>query len=59
MRTQKPDVAHKHLANSKRIFLNLVQKVRSFDRGVEKRFVDARDYEGLEMAVMDHLMGVR
>jgi xylose isomerase len=59
LRTQKPDVAHKHLANSKRIFLNLVQKVRSFDRAVEKQFVDARDYEGLELAVIDHLMGVK
>jgi xylose isomerase len=57
MRTQKPEVATRHLANSRRIFLRLVEKVRSFDKKVEKQFVDARDYEGLELAVMEHLMG--
>jgi len=59
MRTQKADVATKHLANSRRIFLALVEKVRSFDRNVEKQFIDARDYEGLEMAHLAHLMGIR
>jgi hypothetical protein len=34
-----------------------VEKVRSFDKKVEKQYVAARDYEGLEMAVMKHLMG--
>ena len=59
MRTQKADVAHKHLANSRKIFLSLVEKVRSFDKTAEKQFIAARDYEGLELAVMNHLMGVR
>jgi xylose isomerase len=57
MRTQKPDLATKHLANSKRIFLRLVEKVRTFDRSLEQQFIRNRDYEGLEMAIMDHLMG--
>jgi len=57
MRTQKAEVATRHLANSRRIFLRLIEKVRSFDKKVEKQFVDARDYEGLELAVMEHLMG--
>ena len=59
MRTQKADVATKHLANSRRIFLALAEKVRTFDKKVEKQFLDARDYEGLEMAVLSHLMGVK
>ena len=59
MRTQKADVATKHLANSRRIFLALVEKVRTFDRKLEKQFIDARDYEGLEMAHLAHLLGQR
>src|SRR5206468_2166720 len=59
MRTQKAEVATKHLANSRRIFLALVEKVRTFDRKLEKHFIDARDYEGLEMAHLAHLLGQR
>ena len=33
MRTQKAEVAEKHLANSKAIFLRLVEKVRTFPQG--------------------------
>jgi xylose isomerase len=58
MRTQKAEAATKHLANSRRIFLALVEKVRTFDRKVEKQFIDSRDYEGLEMAHLAHLMGI-
>jgi xylose isomerase len=57
MRTQKADVATKHLSNSKRIFLRLVEKFRSFDRALEQQFLRNRDYEGLEIAIMDHLLG--
>jgi xylose isomerase len=57
MRTQKAEVATKHLANSKRFFLRLVEKVRTFDKNVEAQFIKSRDYEGLEAAVMEHLMG--
>jgi xylose isomerase len=59
MRTQKAEVATKHLSNSRKIFLALVEKVRSFDKNVEKQLVAARDYEGLEMAHIAHLMGVK
>jgi len=59
MRTQKPDVATKHLANSRRIFLHLVEKVRTFDKKLEQQFIANRDYEGLEMAILNHLMGVK
>jgi xylose isomerase len=58
MRTQKAEAATKHLANSRRIFLALVEKARTFDWKIEKQFIDARDYEGLEMAHLAHLMGI-
>lgn len=57
MRTQKPEVATKHLSNSKAIFLKLVEKVRSFPRDVERQCIENRDYEELEMAVVSHLLG--
>ena len=59
MRTQKADAATKHLSNSRKIFLHLVEKVRTFDKKLEQQFVSQRDYEGLEMAVLDHLMGTK
>ncbi|MEA2711932.1 MAG: xylose isomerase [Phycisphaerales bacterium] len=59
MRTQKAESATKHLSNSRKTFLALVEKVRTFDKSLEKQFVDARDYEGLEMAHLAHLMGVK
>ena len=58
MRTQKAEVATKHLENSRRIFLHLLEKVRTWDRRLEEQYVAARDYEGLEMAILEHLMGV-
>lgn len=58
MRTQKADVATRHLDNSRRIFLWLVEKVRTFDREVERQCIANRDYEALELAVLRHLMGV-
>jgi xylose isomerase len=58
MRTQKTDVAHKHLSNSRTVFLRLVEKVRTFPKDVEQQCIAARDYEALELAVLEHLMGV-
>ncbi len=58
MRTQKGECVTAHLENSKKIFLHLVDKVRSFDKNLEKQLIEARDYEALEMAVMAHIMGV-
>jgi xylose isomerase len=57
MRTQKQDVATKHLANSRTIFLRLVELVRSLDKSKVKELVKQRDYEELDMLVIDHLMG--
>jgi xylose isomerase len=58
MRTQKANAATKHLSNSRAMFLHLVEKVRSFDPEVERQCVADRDYEALEMAILEHLMGV-
>jgi len=57
MRTQKPQSATRHLANSRHLFLALVEKVRTFDRGLEARSIADRDYEALDLAVLEHLMG--
>ncbi len=58
MRTQRAEVATTHLSNSRRIFLALVEKARTFDTKAEKQMIAARDYEALEMAVIKHLMGI-
>ncbi len=58
MRTQKPETAMKHLSNSRSIFLSLVEKVRTFPKDLERQLIKDRDYESLELAVLEHLMGV-
>ncbi|MGQ9576906.1 MAG: TIM barrel protein [Thermoguttaceae bacterium] len=57
MRTQKPEVATRHLANSRAIFLRLVEKVRTFPKHLYEQCIAQRDYEALEMAVIEHLLG--
>jgi xylose isomerase len=58
MRTQRQERATAHLANSRTIFLHLVEKVRTADKKLEHQFIEARDYEALEAYTMRHLMGV-
>ncbi len=58
MRTQKAAVATAHLANSRKVFLALVDKARSFDTKQEAALIDDRNYEALELLVLDHLMGL-
>jgi xylose isomerase len=58
MRTQAGVPVTAHLENSRRIFLHLVEKVRTWDRDRETELRAARDYEALELAVMEHLLGV-
>ena len=58
MRTQKRDKSFQHLASSLDTFKFLLDKVRSYDRGLEAEYVKARDYEGLDAYVLRHLMGV-
>jgi xylose isomerase len=57
MRTTKPEDATKHLANSKKIFDHVLQLVRSVDAKKVEAFRAARDYEGLEIYIVEKLMG--
>jgi xylose isomerase len=57
MRTQKQDVATKHLSNSRAIFLGLVELARSLDQGKVGQLIAERDYEELDMLIVNHLMG--
>lgn len=57
LRTQKADNRVAHLANSKRFFELMVEKVRSFDRKAEAELIAARDYEALERLIIEHLLG--
>lgn len=59
MRTQKGGPVTDHLKNSREIFNHLVEKVRTYDRKLEQQYIDARDYEALELYVLKHLMGVK
>ena len=57
MRTQKKEVSTKHLRNSRLIFLRLVELVRSLDDARVERLVRDRDYEELDLLIMQHLTG--
>ena len=57
MRSQKQDVATKHLTNSRTIFLRLVELVRSLDQSKVDQLIAERDYEELDMLIVNHLMG--
>lgn len=57
MRTQKREFSMKHLAHSKEIFLWLVEKVRTFDKKLQKELIAQRDYEELNRYSIAHLLG--
>ena len=57
MRTQKADVATKHLSNSLEMFHLLLEKSRSIDDKIIASLVEERDYEELDIYIMKHLMG--
>ena len=56
MRTQKQDVATKHLSNSRTIFLHLVDLIRSLDQKNVEKLIAERDYEELDLLIINHLM---
>ena len=58
MRTTTDDCSYKHLQNSLRIFKALKEKARRFDYDFQKKCVETRDYEALEMYVLNLLMGI-
>lgn len=57
MRTQKIDDCYTHLSNSLKIVELLEKKVDKFDYALQKKLVAQRNYEALEMYVMELLMG--
>ncbi len=57
LRTQPAELATKHLSNSLRTFLRLVELSRSLDRSKLQAAVATRDYEEIDQIVMTHLMG--
>ncbi len=57
MRTQKASLATKHLSNSRTIFLRLLEISRSLDAKKMAALVKDRDYEELDLYIMQSLLG--
>ena len=58
MRTTRDADSFKHLENSLNIFKALEAKVERYDYDFERKCVENRDYEALEMYVMNLIMGL-
>jgi xylose isomerase len=56
MRTQKIGDCYRHLENSLKVFRMLEEKARKFDCQLQRECMEARDYERLEMYVLELLM---
>ncbi len=59
MRTQKDEVATRHLANSREMFLRLLEISRSLDDDALRRMIAERDYEALEIHILRALTSGR
>lgn len=57
LRTQKAEVATKHLRNSLALFLRLVELSRSLDRAQVEALRASRDYEELDWLILSSLLG--
>src|SRR6266478_1332115 len=57
MRTTKPNDQTRHLANSREMFLRILNVVRAVDVEKVESFRSERDYEGLEMYILNKLLG--
>ena len=57
MRTQSQEKCCQHLINSKRIFEDLLGVARSIDPAKVEGFRASRNYEGLELYIVEKLMG--
>jgi xylose isomerase len=57
MRTTKPADQTRHLANSRKMFLRMLDVVRSVDAKKMEHFRAERDYEGLEIYILETLLG--
>ena len=56
MRTQKLEVSTKHLTNSRTFFLRLLELSRSLDEAKVEALIAERDYEELDLLIMNHLL---
>ena len=56
MRTERQDGSYRHLENSLKIAKMLEAKAEKFDYDFQKKCIEERDYEALEMYVMELLM---
>src|SRR5213595_3128437 len=56
-RTTRVEHWMKHLDNSRRTFLRLVEKVHTFDEGRASKLIANRDYQALDQMVIEHLLG--
>jgi xylose isomerase len=57
MRTTKPGEQTRHLANSRELFLRLLEVTRSVDAAKVDEYRAERDYEGLELYILGKLLG--
>src|SRR5438309_7472346 len=57
MRTTRSSDQTRHLANSREIFLHILEVVRSVDAAKVEEYRSERDYEGLELYVLKQLLG--
>ncbi len=57
MRTTRPAEQTKHLANSREMFLRLLEVARAIDEAKVEEYRSERDYEGLELYILGKLMG--
>lgn len=57
MRTTTDGARWKHLENSLKIVKALEKKLERYDYGFEQKYIESRDYEALEMYVVDLLLG--
>ncbi len=57
LRTQKDEVATKHLRNSRTIFLRLLEISRSLDDDKMEAMIAERDYEEIDLYIMESLLG--
>jgi len=56
-RTTKVEHWLDHLVNSRRTFLRLLEKARSFDEKTAQKLIADRNYQALDQMVIEHLLG--
>ena len=56
-RTTKVEHWLAHLVNSRRTFIELLRKARTFDEKTAQQLIADRDYAALDQLVLEHLMG--